>query len=74
MDNHDDIGVRMRLVNGPSYSVYVREVAHAAAKTQFWCHHDTPAKSVRGVRYCKTPPHVVRKFSKKKPFVRVETD
>ena len=46
MDYHDDIGVRMRLVHGPSYSGYVREVAHAAAKTQFKCHHDAPAKSV----------------------------
>lgn len=54
MDYHDDIGARMRLVDGPSYSGYVREVAHAAAKTQFKCHHDAPAKSVRAVQYCKT--------------------
>ena len=53
MDYHDDIGVRMRLVHGPSYSGYVREVAHAAAKTQFKCHHDAPAKRVRAVQYCK---------------------
>lgn len=54
MDYHDDIGARMRLVDGPSYSGYVREVAHAAAKTQFKCHHDAPAKSVRAVQYSKT--------------------
>jgi len=54
MDYHDDIGARMRLANGHSYSGYVREVAHASAKTQFKYHHDAPAKSVRAVQYCKT--------------------